>query len=154
MHKPWQSRTGRRGAALPRLGWTAAAGLVMAAVACVLMASCNILSPAAYLAFGQSKAPALYEPEDRPTVVFVDDRNNAIPMNATRIRREIADKVSTGLMEQEVITDMISSRDAMVMARNRDREGHLMSIDESRSSTCRTARAFFPARTRTSPSFP
>jgi hypothetical protein len=101
----------------------------MAAVACVLMASCNILSPAAYLAFGQSKAPALYEPEDRPTVVFVDDRNNAIPMNATRIRREIADKVSTGLMEQEVITDMISSRDAMVMARNRDREGHLMSID-------------------------
>jgi hypothetical protein len=50
-------------------------------------------------------------------------------MNATRIRREIADRASMDLMEQEVITDMISSRDAMVMARNRDREGQLMSID-------------------------
>jgi hypothetical protein len=79
-----------------------------ALVVCALMGSCNYLAPAAYLAFGQPKAPALYEPLDRSTVVFVDDRNNAIPMNATRIRREIADQVSTALMEQEVITDMIS----------------------------------------------
>jgi hypothetical protein len=100
-----------------------------ALVVCALMGSCNYLAPAAYLAFGQPKAPALYEPLDRSTVVFVDDRNNAIPMNATRIRREIADQVSTALMEQEVITDMISSRDAMAMARNSDRDGQLMSIE-------------------------
>jgi len=107
----------------------AVVGLVVSAAACALMGSCNILGPAGYLAFGQPKAPALYEPQDRSTVVFVDDRNNAIPMNATRIRREIADKVSTDLMEQEVITDMISSRDAMATARSRDRDGELMSID-------------------------
>ncbi|MHC4420684.1 MAG: hypothetical protein ACYS1E_08820 [Planctomycetota bacterium] len=108
----------------------AVVGLVVSTAACALMGSCNILGPAGYLAFGQPKAPALYEPQDRSTVVFVDDRNNAIPMNATRIRREIADKVSTDLMEQGVITDMISSRDAMATARNRDRDGELMSIDE------------------------
>jgi hypothetical protein len=107
----------------------AVVGLVVSTAACALMGSCNILGPAGYLAFGQPKAPALYEPQDRSTVVFVDDRNNAIPMNATRIRREIADKVSTDLMEQEIITDMISSRDAMATARNRDRDGELMSID-------------------------
>jgi hypothetical protein len=103
--------------------------MALPAVTCVLLVSCNYLAPAAYLAFGQPKAPALYEPEDRPAVVFVDDRHNAIPMNATRIRREIADRVSTELMEQDVLTDVISTRDAMAMARNRDREGRLMSID-------------------------
>ncbi|MHC4767766.1 MAG: hypothetical protein ACYTEI_03515 [Planctomycetota bacterium] len=129
MSRTSQDRHDRRGTSRRWLQWTVAVGLVASAAACVLMASCNILSPAAYLAFGQPKAPALYEPEDRTTVVFVDDRHNAIPMNATRIRREIADRISMDLMEQEVITDMISSRDAMVMARNRDREGQLMSID-------------------------
>jgi hypothetical protein len=106
-----------------------ALGLAVPAVACGLMASCNILAPATYLALGQGKVDAAYDPQDRPTVVFVDDRHNAIPLNATRIRREIADKVSTGLMEQDVVTEVISPRDAMAMARNRDREGQLMSIE-------------------------
>jgi hypothetical protein len=66
---------------------------------------------------------------NRPTVVFVDDRQNVIPMNASRIRRQIADQVSTELMEQKIVTDVISSRDAMAMARNKDREGQLLSID-------------------------
>jgi hypothetical protein len=91
--------------------------------------SCNIVAPAAYLAFGEGKVPAAYEPLNRPTVVFVDDRQNTIPMNASRIRREIADKVSTDLMQREILTDMISARDAMAVVRNQDREGHLMSID-------------------------
>jgi len=130
MNRTSQTRADHRGVSPRRLRWTVAVGLVASAAACVLMVSCNILSPAAYLAFGQSKAPAQYEIEDRTTVVFVDDRHTAIPMNATRIRREIADRVSMDLMEQEIVTDMISTRDVMVMARNRDREGELMSIDE------------------------
>ena len=52
------------------------------------------MAPAAYVVLGEGKVPAAYEPQDRPTVVFVDDRQNVIPLNASRIRREIADKVS------------------------------------------------------------
>jgi hypothetical protein len=104
-------------------------GLVASAVACGVLGSCNYAAPAAYLVLGQGKADAAYEPQDRPTVVFVDDRHNSIPMNSTRIRREIADKVSADLMDEEVITSMISPRDAMAVARNRDREGRLLSIE-------------------------
>ncbi len=102
-----------------------AACVAVAAVLC----SCNILSPAAFLAMGQPKTPAMYELEDRPTVVFVDDRNNAIPINSSRIRRGIADNVSDELMAHELVTQTISPRDAMSLARNRDREGNLMSME-------------------------
>jgi hypothetical protein len=94
-----------------------------------VLASCNILGPATYFAMGQPKVAAMYEPVDRPTVVFVDDRLNTIPMHASRIRREIADKISDDLLEQQVVTQMVSSRDAMAMARRLDREGDLMSME-------------------------
>jgi hypothetical protein len=107
----------------------AALGLVLLSALCCLTASCNIVAPAAYVVLGEGKVPAAYEPQDRPTVVFVDDRQNVIPLNASRIRREIADKVSTDLLEQEVLTEVIAARDAMSVVRNRDREGQLMPID-------------------------
>ena len=65
------------------------ARVVLCGVVMGAMSSCNILSPAAYLAMGQDKAPAKYVLEDRSTVVFVDDRNNAIPVNSTRVRGTI-----------------------------------------------------------------
>ena len=100
---------------------------VCTAVAAVIC-SCNILSPAAFLAMGPTKTPAMYELEDRPTVVFVDDRNNAIPINSSRVRRGIADMVSKELMAQDLLSRTISPRDAMSLARQRDREGNLMSM--------------------------
>ena len=78
---------------------------------------------------GQPKQPALYEIQDRSTVVFVDDRNNAIPLNASRVRRAIADHVSTQLMTEGILTETISSRDAMALAQQRDREGNLLSME-------------------------
>lgn len=106
----------------------AAAAAAIALVASAL-ASCNYLGPAAYLAMGQPKKPAQYELIDRPTVVFVDDRMNAIPINSSRVRRMIADKVTMQLMTEEVLTTTIEPRDAMATARNRDRDGSLMSIE-------------------------
>ncbi len=103
--------------------------LAVCAVVAAVMCSCNILSPAAFLAMGQTKTPAMYTLEDRPTVVFVDDRNNAIPINSSRIRRRIADDVSSELMAHELVTQTISPRDAMSLARRRDREGNLMSME-------------------------
>jgi len=99
------------------------------AVVAAVMVSCNILSPAAFLAMGQTKTPAMYELENRPTVVFVDDRNSAIPINATRIRRSIADLLTDELMARKLVTQTISPRDAMALARRRDREGNLMSME-------------------------
>ncbi len=102
--------------------------VVLCAVFMGTLSSCNILSPAAYLAMGQAKAPAQYVLEDRPTVVFVDDRNNAIPVNSTRVRRMIAEKVNADLMTHDLVTQTISARDALAVARNRDRDGKLMSM--------------------------
>ena len=104
--------------------WVVAITVLVAA----FMGSCNILQPAAYLAMGQAKAPAKYVLEDTPTVVFVDDRNNAIPINSSRVRRAVADDVTNQLMSRDLVTMTISPRDAMALSRNQDREGKLMSM--------------------------
>ncbi len=104
--------------------------LVAIAAAALVLGSCNILGPASYLAFGKPKVEAQYQLLDRPTVVFVDDRSDAIPLNATRVRRTIADKISTELMARDLVTNVISSRDAMALARQRDREGQLLAIGD------------------------
>ena len=93
-----------------------------------LLSACNILGPAAYIAMGQPEVEAQYELLDRPTVVFVDDRMNAIPINSSRLRRAIADQVTMDLMEREILTQTISPRDAVALARNSDRRGELLSI--------------------------
>ncbi|MCZ6542142.1 MAG: hypothetical protein O6768_00585, partial [Planctomycetota bacterium] len=94
---------------------------VAAASLCSPLLSCNIVGPVAYLALGPPKVEAQFLLVDRPTLVFVDDRNNAIPLNASRIRRAIADKASTDLMAKEILTKTISPRDAMALTRQRDR---------------------------------
>ncbi len=104
--------------------------LVAIGAAALVLGSCNILGPASYLAFGKPKVEAQYQLLDRPTVVFVDDRSDAIPLNATRVRRTIADKISTELMARDLVTNVISSRDAMALARQRDREGRLLAIGD------------------------
>ncbi len=101
----------------------------LAAAGAMVAAGCNILTPAAYLAFGQPKADARYELEDRATVVFVDDRNNAIPVNSSRVRQQIADRVSKDLLSEKVLDQVISARDAMAVARSQDREGKLLSVE-------------------------
>jgi hypothetical protein len=103
-------------------------GVAITVVVAAFMGSCNILQPAAYLAMGQAKAPAKYVLEDTPTVVFVDDRNNAIPINSSRVRRAVADDVTKQLMSRDLVTMTISPRDAMALSRNQDREGKLMSM--------------------------
>ncbi len=105
-----------------------ALALAITASVAALLSACNILQPAMYLAVGPTKVPARYVLENRPTVVFVDDRNNAIPINSSRARRAIADDVTKQLMSRRLVTQTISPRDAMALARNQDREGKLMSM--------------------------
>ncbi len=105
-------------------------GLLLAVVApSAALASCNIMTGAAYILGGQPKVAAEYKLEDRPTVVFVDDRGNVIEQNAIRTRQAIAEKVSEELMVEKLVTITIRPADALAVARRQDREGNILAID-------------------------
>ena len=105
--------------------------LIAGAVALAAAPSgCNIVAPAVYLIGGLPKKPADYTLIDVPTVVFVDDRANVIGTNSRGVRLAIADKVSSELLVHELVTEVISSRDAIGMAIRNDRHQNLMAIDE------------------------
>ncbi|MHC5002902.1 MAG: hypothetical protein ACYTJ0_07240, partial [Planctomycetota bacterium] len=95
----------------------------------MLLPACNILGGVAFVVHGPPKAPAMYELQDRPTVVFVDDRNNTIPQRSDLIRRRVADRVSEQLMTKNVITVTIEPQDALAAAKLTDRYSEVMSID-------------------------
>lgn len=88
---------------------------------------CNILGPATYLVTGPGTVDAEFELEDRPTVVFVDDRENRV--NPVSLRRSIADKVSEELMSRELVTTTIRPADAMGVAARHDTREDVMPID-------------------------
>jgi hypothetical protein len=105
--------------------------LILAIVATTLACqSCNIGAPLYYILHGPQRTPALYELQDKPTVVFVDDRNNAIPERADVLRRDIADLVSVELMKKKILTNTIRPADAMKVARQNDRYNSVMSIGD------------------------
>jgi len=102
------------------------------AVAFMLLVSlgsvgCNIVGPAAYIVGGPGTIEAEHALADRPTVVFVDDRENVV--NPTSLRRVIAEKVSEDLMTRKVVTRTISPHDAMSLAARHDTHKEVMPID-------------------------
>jgi hypothetical protein len=104
--------------------------LVAAAVAIAAAPGCNIVAPAAYLIGGLPKKKADYILPDVPTVVFVDDRANVIGTNSRGVRLAIADALSSRLLTEKLVTEVISSRDAIGMTIRNDRHQNLMAIDE------------------------
>ena len=95
-----------------------------------LAAGCNIAGPAAYFITGTGTVPAQYELLDRPTVVFVDDRGNVIPLSSRNMRVVIADRVTEELLKRELLTTMIAPRDAIGAAAANDRHSDLLSVGE------------------------
>lgn len=99
--------------------------LLAAAAAC--LHGCNIVAPAVVLASGPPKRNAVYElPPDRPTMVFVDDRDNRLPRRT--LRMAIADATQTMLMESKTVKPehMI---DAKVIATVTSRESTTQPMD-------------------------
>jgi len=91
---------------------------------------CNIVGPAVIIAKGPPKYDARYELDgERATVVFIDDRSNALP------RRALADTLSRSveatLLGEKVVEEgkLIASRGAVIAARQ-DRFGTPISIAE------------------------
>ncbi len=93
-----------------------------------LLSSCNIGTMVAYIASPDPEQEALFELPDVPTVVFIDDRMNALPY--TRLRRIIADKVTDELLSRELLTTMISPRDVMRVSATNDKYNELLPINE------------------------
>jgi hypothetical protein len=91
-----------------------------------VLAGCNIVAPAYAIASGPAKKPAEFILEDRPTLVFVDDRSNV--MSRRNLRRQIADRISEDLMVHHAVTQTISPRDGMAVA-NEETHGKPMPID-------------------------
>lgn len=88
---------------------------------------CNIVGPASYIVMGQGKVDAEYALQDRPTVVFIDDRENLV--NPVMLRRAIAEKASEELMVQEIVTRTISPSDAIQLVSRYDTNEEVMPID-------------------------
>lgn len=101
--------------------------IIALAVTASTMSSCNILTPIAIILAPDPEVEAVYVLQDRPTVVFVDDRKNLV--TPTTLRRVIADRVSQDLMLKEVLTTTISSIDAQVIARQSDTDEYVMPMD-------------------------
>lgn len=87
---------------------------------------CNIVAPAAYIIHGPEKVPALYElDEERPTVVFIDDRGNRLPRRS--MRQSIGEAVQQTLLSKKALKDVIDTRAALTVS-NQDKAGQAMSI--------------------------
>ena len=84
--------------------------LTALAVVVISMGSCNIIGPIAYMATPEPTIDAEYLLDDRPTVVFVDERSNVLGGMANR--HMVARTVSQALLDNEVVTDVIESRAA------------------------------------------
>lgn len=91
------------------------------------LGGCNIVAPAVILASGPPKRDAVYAlPEDRPTLVFVDDRDNRLPRRS--LRMAISDSAQDLLMRSGTIKPehMI---DAKVIATVTSRESATQPMD-------------------------
>ena len=83
-----------------------------------LVGGCNIITPFVIMFAPEPTTDAVFELEDRKTVVFVDDRRNLVSPSA--LRGVIADRISQDLMIEDVVTTTISPRDAEAVARQSD----------------------------------
>ena len=101
---------------------------MLMAVAAMGLSSCNIIVPAAFIFSPEPMVEPVFVLQDRPTVVFVDDRQNLV--TPTSLRRVIGNRVSQDLMVEEVVAKTIDTSDAEAVARVNDTDGAPMAIDE------------------------
>lgn len=87
---------------------------------------CNYIIPASYLIEGPPKAPAAFELPAKRTVVIVDDKLNR--MSRVSLRVVIGDSTGIQLLENSVVPETISTRDAVALIRRLDSAAKPVSI--------------------------
>jgi hypothetical protein len=97
------------------------------------LTGCNILGPAYYMVSGPEETKAVHTLEPtRPTVVFVDDRDNRLPRRTLRF--VVAESATKVMLENDVLTKTatgdIAAIDgrAAITAATRDRFGEPLSV--------------------------
>ena len=103
-----------------------AIAIVVMCATVLLVAGCNYLLPASYIIEGPPKAPAAFELPSKRTVVIVDDKINRMPRVALRVG--IGDSVGTHLLENNVVPETITTRDAVALIRRMDTASKPISI--------------------------
>ena len=103
-----------------------AIAIVVMCATVLLVAGCNDLLPASYIIEGPPKAPAAFELPSKRTVVIVDDKINRMPRVALRVG--IGDSVGTHLLENNVVPETITTRDAVALIRRMDTASKPISI--------------------------
>lgn len=103
-------------------------------ILCSLLGSagCNIVAPAFVLIHGPPKTAAAYKLDPkRPTVFFVDDRNNRLYRRSMRLT--IAATAQTILLEQKVLQNVIDAQAALtrVAGEPADEPTDLVSLGKS-----------------------
>jgi len=87
--------------------------LVLTALMVGLLAGCNLVAAAYFVAKGPPKVPSVYELQpERSTVVYLDDRANRLPRR--NLRQSITGQIEKTLLENEAVIDVIASRGAMI----------------------------------------
>lgn len=99
---------------------------LLAALGVATLAGCNIAGPIAYLVHGPPKIEARHTLDrDRPTLIFVDDRINALPR--AKLRETIASRAQDLLLKNGTLRNVIDCRGAYAVAA-KDREGQITSL--------------------------
>ncbi len=104
----------------------ALAAIAIGTAALTAIVGCNYILPASYIIEGPPKAPAAYELPSRRTVIVVDDRLNR--MSRIALRSTIGDSAGTELLENNVVPEVISTRDAIALMRRLDTAAKPVSI--------------------------
>lgn len=109
---------------------SATAAILVLGSACAMLGSgCNIITPVAYAIEGPGTIDAEFLLANKKTVVFVDDPSNIFPR--TTLRAALGDAVSFDLMQKEVLTSTVATRDAIAISRSKSDgdAGKLISIE-------------------------
>lgn len=102
--------------------------LLLCLMAATLFGGCNIAGPILFFAHGPEKTRKLHTLEaERPTVIFIDDRQNHVPRRALRIA--MSEEAERLLLSSKTVKDMISGQSALAAAGN-DRSGRPAPIAE------------------------
>jgi hypothetical protein len=94
-------------------------------VLAVASMGCNIVAPVAYAIGPEPKIAAIHIIENKPTVVFVDDRLGRV--SPSRLVRTLADQTSEMLLDMELVETVYRPADAIAFVKQNDRSDNVVS---------------------------
>lgn len=106
----------------------AAALAVVATVPAFVAGGCNIVAPIAYAIEGPGTIDAEHELLPVRTAVLVDDRDSILPRTALRV--ELGEAVGKTLLDEEVVPEVLSTRDVIAYVRAQERKDAQLSMQK------------------------